>query len=124
MTEPPVWTEEEHQREIALVRKDCSERCALLNEQLARIFEVRAAKLRAEGSYTTRALWPFGKIVTVVMPRFERAAQTREDTARSLRIIAGGCRAGWDPRALERESPSELVAHDTLHAARGHDGTD
>lgn len=92
-------TEDELAEMIDMARADERERCALLAEALATIFERRAAQLRTEGSYTTRALWPLGKPVTCVRPSWEKAAKVREDAADALRnAIATGCRAGWDPR--------------------------
>lgn len=99
----PTWTDEEHQRELDLVRKDSSERCALLCEAVAERRESMARELRTEGSFITREYWPFGKIITVVRPAFERTAQGQEAVAMSLRTLAMACRAGWDPRSLKRD---------------------
>lgn len=77
---------------------DERERCALLNEALAKIHEDNAQRIRKDGSYTVRALWPFWSKVVVVKPGWEREARVLEAAGRSLRVVARGCREGWDPR--------------------------
>ncbi len=82
--------------------KDDAERCALLCEQLAEIHTSGAIKTRTAGSYTVRALWPFGKLITVVKPGWEHLAQCQDGAAHSLRTVADCIRKGYDPRKLEQ----------------------
>lgn len=74
------------------------ERCAWFCEELARIHERGAIKTRKAGSFTVRSLWPFGKIVTCVRPRWEEVAKCQEGAANSLRTVAKAIREGWTPR--------------------------
>lgn len=106
MSEPPVWTDADHLRELDLVHKDASERCALLCEMMAGAYDSHAKTLRKEGEYTVRDIWPFGKRVTRVRTVFEHAAMLRENMARTLRLTAACCRAGWDPRSLKITEPA------------------
>lgn len=80
---------------------DERERCALLAETLAARWEASGARLRDEGTYYVRALWPPFKRVKCVTPRREQAAKDIEAAAHGLRTIAQGCREGWDPRKIE-----------------------
>jgi hypothetical protein len=74
------------------------ERCALLAEALAFVWERSARKMRERGTYTTRALWPPLKKMTFVAPAFERAAKDIESAAKGLRdAVVVGIRAGWKP---------------------------
>lgn len=73
------------------------ERCALLAEQLAAIHQKTADRWRAEGTYTTRAIWPPFKKLTLVTPAAERGAKQIEACVRSLRVIAGCIRLRYDP---------------------------
>jgi hypothetical protein len=108
MDDVPVWSEKEHQRELDLVRKDTGERCALLCEMMAGVYISHAATYRKEGEYRARAVWPFGKLITLIKPEFERAANVREGVARTFRTIGACCRAGWDPRALKTADDTRL----------------
>lgn len=78
------------------------ERCASIAEDLAKHWEASAAKIRADGSYTVRALWPFGKKITCVRPGWERAARDVEAGVHGLRTVArliktGATRRSWTP---------------------------
>lgn len=108
MSDAPVWTDVEHVRELDLVRIDTSERCALLCEMMAGAYDSHAKTLRKEGEYTVHEVWPFGKLVTRVRSSFEQAAMLRENMARTLRLTAACCRAGWDPRSLKTENNEHL----------------
>lgn len=72
------------------------ERCAWLCEELAVRWERSAAKLRKDGSYDTRAIWPPGKRITCIKPRWKQAALDTEAAAHGLRTVARGIREGWD----------------------------
>jgi hypothetical protein len=74
------------------------ERCAQLAEGLAELWDKSAAKMRAKGTYTTRALWPFLKLTTHVYPRYEEAARQFEMAANGIReAILNPVRKGWAP---------------------------
>lgn len=88
-------------------RRDETERCALLCEQLAAIHKAGAAKVREDGSYFVRALWPPFKRLKVVRPGYEREAQVRDAAVYSLTTIAKCIRAGYDPRTLAKPQPSD-----------------
>lgn len=95
-------TEDEINVMIMEARLDERERCAVLAEALATHYEASAERLRREGSYTVRALWPFGKLVTCIRPQWEAGAIQREAAAHGLRnAIARGCREGWDARKVK-----------------------
>lgn len=87
--------------------RDETERCALLCEMRADISRASAAKIRKDGSYTTRAIWPPFKLMTYVMPKWERNALLFEDVARAFDVVAGGIRAGWDPRKVAPHERSD-----------------
>jgi hypothetical protein len=74
------------------------ERCALLAETLAMSYESRAKTYRKDGECTTRSLWPPFKKMTYVVPGIERSAKALDAAAAGLRVVALGCRLGWDPR--------------------------
>lgn len=84
------------------IRNDEAERCALLCEQLAAIHRAGAALLREDGSYTTRTIWPFGKLITCVKPGYEREAKIRDAAVQTLTVIAECIRKGYDPHELGR----------------------
>jgi hypothetical protein len=86
------------------------ERCAWLCEELAGRWERSAAKLREDGSYTTRAVWPPGKKVTCVKPKWHQAALDTEAAAHGLRTVARGIREGWDDPNRPGADPYRLVA--------------
>jgi hypothetical protein len=73
------------------------ERCALLAEGLALKWEASAKRMRTEGSYWGGWLWR----KRYVLPKWEKAARDIDAAAHGLRIIAMGCRGGWDPRKLD-----------------------
>lgn len=98
-------------------RADETERCALLNEQLATIHEASAARLRAEGSYTTRFLW--FKPVRYVRLQWERDARVLDRAAHGLRLVAHCIRMGYDPRKLQ---PHERDAEQMVVLRTGVDG--
>lgn len=101
------------------IRDDESERCALLCEQLADIHRRGAIKTRKAGSYTARALWPFGQSVTCVKPGWERLAQCQDGAANSLRTVADCIRKGYDPRDLDKPKADEPKADEnTLKSMR------
>jgi hypothetical protein len=79
---------------------DERERCALLCEQRAEITEREAANIRERGKISaTTWRWPlFVGQTTTVHPKAERAAKALEASARSFRMLAHGCRVGWDYR--------------------------
>lgn len=87
-------------RGVAAARADEAERCALLNEMLAGMHERSAAKIRKDGSFTVRAVWPLLKKHTVVSQRWEQRARDVEAAAHSLRTVAKCIREGFDPRTL------------------------
>lgn len=78
--------------------EDEKERCALLCDSLATSLEKAADQIEKDGSFTTRALWPLGKRVTSIMPKFKTAAASRRAAAQAIRVLSQGCREGWDPR--------------------------
>lgn len=108
MTDIPIWTDAEHLRELEIVRKDASERCALLCEMMAGVYASHAATYRKEGEYTVREFWPFGKLSTRISSENARAAAVRDGVARTFITIAACCRAGWDPRSLKLASGERL----------------
>lgn len=63
------------------------DRCANLVRDLAEIWAGTAAKVRKEGSFTTRSLWPPFKKVTVVRPGWERYAVQVDDAVAGLRVL-------------------------------------
>jgi hypothetical protein len=85
------------------------ERCALNAEQLADIHEASAAKMRKDGSFVVRALWPFGKKVVCVRPAWENNARIIEAAAHGVRVVAAGIRSGYDPRVKPPETTAEEV---------------
>src|ERR1039457_3375714 len=56
-------------------RADETERCAQLCTMRANISRASAAKLRRDGSYTVRCLWPLFQKRTHVAPKWENAAR-------------------------------------------------
>lgn len=91
---------------------DERERCAWLCDQLAERWEASAAKLRVDGSFVVRALWPFGEPVTCVKPRWAQAAKDTDAAAHGLRTVARGIRAGWDDpvRAATADQLSDMLS--------------
>src|ERR1700749_3000079 len=81
-------------------RADEAERCALLAEELAGRWALGAQRIRIEGTYYVRSLWPPFKRVAVVAPKWEKAARDVESAAHGLTSVARGCREGWDTRKL------------------------
>lgn len=96
--------------EIKKMLADEAERCALLAEALAKRWERSAAKIRDQGTYYVRALWPPFKRIKCVTPRWEQAAKDTEAAAHGLRTIARGAREGWDPRKLKDGDPDKPVS--------------
>jgi len=83
-------------------RADEVERCAQLVTMRANIARESAAKLRGQGVYTIRAIWPpFRKYMRVV-PKWEKAAQDMEHVAHAFDVVADIIRKGYDPRTLKR----------------------
>lgn len=100
-------SEDELHKMIDDAVRDNTERCALLCEMRADISRASAAKIRKDGSYTTRAIWPPFKRMTYVMPKWERQALLFDDVARAFNVVAGGIRAGWDPRKVAPHERSD-----------------
>lgn len=73
------------------------DRCALICETVAQNWERMAAETRADGSFTTRALWPPTKLVTVVRPAWEKAACHFEAAANAMRRVKGHIESGIRP---------------------------
>lgn len=89
---------------------DCErERCALLCEQLAAIHQKSADRIRKEGTYTGRSIWPPFKRVTHVAPAAERGAKQIEGSVRSLRVIAGCIRLRYDPHEMLKPDDIERI---------------
>lgn len=86
------------QSDIDYAVKDERERCVWLCEQLAERWERSAAKLRADGSYTTRAIYPLFKKVTCIKPNWRKAADDIDAAVHGLRTVARGIREGWDSK--------------------------
>jgi hypothetical protein len=82
-------------------RRDEIERCAMLCTMRGDISRETAKRLRAEGSYTTRAIWPPFKKSTHVHPKWEKNAEWFDLVAKAFDTLARGVRLGWDPRKLE-----------------------
>lgn len=100
--------------------KDERERCAWLCEELAGRWERSAAKLRVDGSYTTRALWPPFKEVKCIKPNWEKAADDVDAAVHGLRTVARGIREGWDSEERPRSRMAAAVLEDE-RAAIQHD---
>jgi hypothetical protein len=94
--------------EIASARKDEIDRCAQLCGMRADISRASAAKLRKDGSYTVRCLWPFMAKRTLVAPKWEDAAQDMESVAHAFDVVADCIRRGYDPRKLKPD-PTEQI---------------
>lgn len=82
------------------------ERCASLAEELAGMWEKRAAQTRSEGTFKTWSLWPPFRSVEVVAPGFENAAKNIEAAAHGCRAIALGIREGWGYKERKDEDAS------------------
>lgn len=63
------------------------QRCWDICQGLAEEWQASAARIRLEGSFTTRSLWPPFKKVTVVLPGWEKAARDIEAAVTGLRTI-------------------------------------
>lgn len=77
--------------EVQAERDRCVEWC----ERLARIFDDSAAKLRADGSFTTRSLWPPFKRVTVVHHNWEKIAVEKDNAANAVRALERAIKENW-----------------------------
>lgn len=84
------------------------ERCALLCEMRADISIASADRVRREGTFTVRAIWPPFKKVEHVAAKWEYNARVLEDVAKAFRVVADCIRKGYDPRKLEPD-PNEQV---------------
>jgi hypothetical protein len=104
----PLSAKEDYDRGVAEARRDETERCARLCEALAIVHETSAARTRRERTFTSRAIWPPGKLVTFVMPGAERDARALEAAADGHRTVARCIRLGYDARKLEPD-PSEKI---------------
>lgn len=83
------------------------DRCALICETVAKNWERLAAETRAEGSYTTRAVWPPFKPVTFVMPKWERNASHLESAAAAMRLVKKHIESGAVPPAPTKPRDGE-----------------
>lgn len=72
------------------------ERCIWLINLRADITRASIAKLRKDGTYTERCIWPPFKKVTFVAPKWERAARDLEAFVRALEVLADFIRKGYD----------------------------
>lgn len=80
-------------------RDDERERCRLLCVALTEINRAQAQHIRIAGAYKYRTgIWPFGRVKTAVLPRYERTAFTADESARSCELLAHCIVAGYDPR--------------------------
>lgn len=79
---------------------DERERCYLLCKMRGDISRASAAKLRKDGTFTTRSIWPPFKRVTCVFPKWEEAAHDLDLVAEAFYAVAKGIREGWDPRNI------------------------
>ena len=64
------------------------------------VIAMKAATRHARSGFHSRK-------VQCVLPAWEQAAKVLDAAARSLRVVATGCRAGWDPRRI-KPSPKDL----------------
>lgn len=87
-------------------RLDDTERCARLCQMRADISRASAAKIRRDGSYTVRCIWPLFQLRTLIAPRWERAAQDHDAVANAFEVVATCIRKGYDPRTPD---PSEKI---------------
>ncbi len=94
-------------------RRDEAERCRLLVKMRGDMARVAAKKLRADGSFSLRALWPPFKKYTRVAPTWEKAARDMDAVADAFDAVARGIALGWDPRDLDKPSPDEKIKLDT-----------
>lgn len=88
-------------------RRDETERCALLCEMRGAISRQSAARIRKEGTYTIRAIWPPFKKLERVAPKWERNASLLDDVAQAFDVVAKCIRLGYDPRLLH--DPAEKI---------------
>ena len=110
-------------------RADETERCALLCEMRADISIVSADRVRKEGTFTARAIWPPFKKTTHVAPKWEYNAHLLEEVAKAFRVVANCIRKGYDPRELKRDPNEQIRVHaaptneaerlDAIRAAHG-----
>lgn len=70
------------------------ERCASIADALAHLWEQSASKIRADGTFHTRAIWPPFKKTAVVRHAWEKTARDIEAAARGLRQVSRLIREG------------------------------
>jgi hypothetical protein len=70
------------------------DRCARICDELATNWETSAARIRAEGTFTTRAIWPPFRKTTCVFPGWEKAARDIEAAAHGVRAIESYIKSG------------------------------
>lgn len=104
MTDEKFETAYERVARKAIVQE--RERCALLAETLCLVWERTAAKMRREGTVTTRSIWPPFRKYTFVMPPFEKAAKDIDAVVKGIReAVVHAIRKGWAPLDIDqRES--------------------
>lgn len=78
---------------LTLIERE-RERCAGICDALATQWEAGASRIRTEGSFNTRSIWPPFRKITVVAPRFEQVARDIEGAAGGVRSIAALIRNG------------------------------
>ena len=98
-----VMAKAEHERlqKIAVLAE--RERAARLCEVLAIMWESRADKLEAEGSYR-----PWGIFKPVCAPKWKKAAEGTRAAAHGLRTVARGIRENWAP--IADTDPDEKIS--------------
>jgi hypothetical protein len=93
--------------EAKRVKAEETERCALLCEMRGDIARASASKLRTDGTFTSRSIWPPFKLGTFVMPKWERAARDMEQVGEAFDMVAHCIRKGYDPRDLQPHEKSK-----------------
>lgn len=89
-------------------RLDDTERCARLCQMRADISRASAAKVRRDGTFTVRMIWPPFKKREVVALKWEAAARDHDAVANAFEVVATCIRKGYDPRTPKID-PDERI---------------